>query len=63
MSKMLQESNIRDNIYSLIENLKDIQQTLEEIVILPSDVYSQIQIQNIIIKNSVDKIEEIVRNL
>lgn len=63
MLKMLQESNIRDNIYSLIENLKNIQQTLEEIVILPSDVYSQIQIQNIIIKNSVDKIEEIIRNL
>lgn len=63
MLKMLQESNVADNMYSLIKKLKDIQQTLEGIEILPADIDDQIQIQNIRIKNSVGKIEELIRNL
>lgn len=63
MLKIVQESNVADNMYSLIKKLKDIQQTLEGIEILPADIDDQIQIQNIRIKNSVGKIEELIRNL
>ena len=63
MLKIVQESNVEDNMYSLIKKLKDIQQTLEGIEILPADIDDQIQIQSIRIKNSVGKIEELIRNL
>lgn len=63
MLKIVQESNVADNMYSLIKKLKDIQQTLEGIEILPADIDDQIQIQSIRIKNSVGKIEELIRNL
>ena len=63
MLKIVQESNVAHNMYSLIKKLKDIQQTLEGIEILPADIDDQIQIQSIRIKNSVGKIEELIRNL
>ena len=63
MLRVVQEANVADNLYSLIKKLKDIQQTLEGIEILPADIDDQIQIQNIRIKNSVGKIEELIRNL
>lgn len=63
MLKILYKSNVVDNIYSLIKNLKDIQQTLEGIEVLPADIDDQIQIQNIRIKNAVGKINDLISNL
>ena len=63
MLKILHESSVVDNIYSLIKNLKDIQQTLEGLEVLPADIDDQIQIQNIRIKNAVGKINDLISNL
>ena len=63
MLKILHESSVVDNIYSLIKNLKDIQQSLEGLEVLPADIDDQIQIQNIRIKNAVGKINDLISNL
>ena len=67
MLKILHESSVVDNIYSLIKNIKDIQQSLEGLEILPADIDDQIQIQiqiqNIRIKNAVGKINDLISNL
>ena len=63
MLKILHESSVVDNIYSLIKNIKDIQQSLEGLEILPADIDDQIQIQNIRIKNEVGKINDLISNL
>ena len=63
MLKILHESSVADNIYSLIKNLKDIQQSLEGLEVLPADIDDQIQIQNIRIKNAVGKINDLISNL
>lgn len=63
MLKILQESNVADNIYSLIKNLKDIEQTLEGLETLPADIDDQIQIQNIRIKNAIGKINDLLNSL
>ena len=61
MLKILHESSVVDNIYSLIKNLKDIQQSLEGLEVLPADIDDQIQ--NIRIKNAVGKINDLISNL
>lgn len=61
MLKILHESSVVDNIYSLIKNIKDIQQSLEGLEILPADIDDQIQ--NIRIKNAVGKINDLISNL
>lgn len=61
--KILHESSVVDNIYSLIKNIKDIQQSLEGLEVLPADIDDQIQIQNIRIKNAVGKINDLISNL
>lgn len=63
MLKILHESSVVDNIYSLIKNLKDIQQSLEGLEVLPADIDDQIQIQNIRIKNAVGKINDLISSL
>lgn len=65
MLKILHKSSVVDNIYSLIKNIKDIQQSLEGLEILPADIDDQIQIQiqNIRIKNAVGKINDLISNL
>ena len=63
MLKILHESSVVDNIYSLIKSLKDIQQSLEGLEVLPADIDDQIQIQNIRIKNAVGKINDLISNL
>lgn len=63
MLKIIQESNVADNVYSLIKNLKDIQQSLEGLETLPADIDDQIQIQNIRIKNAIGKINELIQSL
>jgi hypothetical protein len=63
MLKILHKSSVVDNIYSLIKNIKDIQQSLEGLEVLPADIDDQIQIQNIRIKNAVGKINDLISNL
>lgn len=63
MLKIVQESSVADNIYGLIKNLKDIQQTLEGFEVLPADIDDQIQIQSIRIKNAIGKINELIQSL
>ena len=63
MLKILHKSSVVDNIYSLIKNIKDIQQSLEGLEVLPADIDDQIQIQNIRIKNAVGKIHDLFSNL
>lgn len=63
MLKIVQESSVADNIYGLIKNLKDIQQTLEGFEVLTADIDDQIQIQSIRIKNAIGKINELIQSL
>lgn len=63
MLKIVQESSVADNVYSLVKNLKDIQQSLEGLETLPADIDDQTQIQNIRIKNAIGKINELIQSL
>lgn len=63
MIQVLHESNVGDSIYGLMKQLKDIQQTLETFETLPADVNDQIEIQNIRIKNAINKINELIQHL
>lgn len=63
MIQVMQESNVGDSIYGLMKQLKDIQQTLETFETLPADVNDQIEIQNIRIKNAINKINELLQHL
>lgn len=63
MLKIVQESSVADNIYGLIKNLKDIQQSLEGLEVLPADIDDQIQIQSIRIKNAIGKINDLLQQL
>ncbi len=63
MLKIVQESSVSDNIYGLIKNLKDIQQSLEGLEVLPADIDDQIQIQSIRIKNAIGKINDLLQQL
>ena len=63
MIKVLQESNVGDNIYGLIKQLKDIEQILETFETLPADINEQIEIQSIRMKNAIGKINELIQNL
>lgn len=63
MIQVMQESNVGDSIYGLMKQLKDIQQTLETFETLPADVNDQIEIQNIRIKNAINKINELIQHL
>jgi len=63
MLKVMKESTVADDVYSLLKQLKDIQQTLESFDVLPADIDDQIQIQNIRIKNAVGKMNDLIKNL
>ena len=63
MLKVMKESNVADDIYSLLKQLKDIQQTLESFDVLPADVEDQIQIQNIRVRNAIGKMNDLIKSL
>lgn len=63
MIQVLHESNVADNVYGFARQLKDIQQTIETFQTLPADVNDQIEMQNIRIKNAINKINELLQHL
>lgn len=63
MLQVKNESSVIDSTYSFQKDLKDIQETIETIDVLPVDVEDQIAMQNIRIKNAIGKIKEFLQKI
>lgn len=63
MLQVLRESNLADTTHSLMKRLKSLQDMFESLGTINSNIDDQVQVQMIRIKNSIDKIDNLLQML
>lgn len=63
MLQVLRESNLADTTHFLMKRLKSLQDMFESLGTINSNIDDQVQVQMIRIKNSIDKIDNLLQML